>query len=116
MCVFQRNDQIVDDAEDDLGDIDDEEINSYILTEGEATNKAKLWEVLNREYLTLQAERKAREEVEGKKEKRNESPRRTSDKCGENCGRSDRENAQGEENLNQNQLRCVEKFGLYCGC
>ncbi|XP_026675686.1 transcription factor IIIB 90 kDa subunit, partial [Diaphorina citri] len=71
----ERNDQIVDDAEDDLGDIDDEEINSYILTEGEATNKAKLWEVLNREYLTLQAERKAREEVEGKKEKKKRKPK-----------------------------------------
>lgn len=63
------------DEDDDLADIDDDEINSYILTENEATNKAKLWETLNQEYLTLQLEKRAREEVEGKKEKKKRKPK-----------------------------------------
>lgn len=73
--MLQRGDAVVDEPDDDLADIDDEEINSYILTENEAANKAKLWEKLNQEYLTLQLEKRAREEVEGKKEKKKRKPK-----------------------------------------
>lgn len=80
--VFQRVvEQVVEDEEeeDDLADIDDEEINSYILSESEAKNKANVWKMLNQEYLTLQVEKKAREEIEGKKEKKKRKPK--SSKC-----------------------------------
>ncbi|KAL1460549.1 hypothetical protein WDU94_012526 [Cyamophila willieti] len=71
----ERVDQAPEEEDDDLGDIDDNEINQYILSEGEAANKAKLWQVLNQEYITLQAEKKAREEIEGKKEKKKRKPK-----------------------------------------
>uniref|UniRef100_A0A182ND06 Cyclin-like domain-containing protein n=1 Tax=Anopheles dirus TaxID=7168 RepID=A0A182ND06_9DIPT len=54
-------------------DLDDDEINGYIMTEEEANNKNVLWEQLNEEYLKevkIKEERMAREREEGKPEKK----------------------------------------------
>ncbi|XP_052902394.1 transcription factor IIIB 90 kDa subunit [Anopheles moucheti] len=66
--------------EDDLGngelltdDLDDDEINGYIMTEEEARTKNVQWEKLNEEYLKeqkLKEERLAKEREEGKPEKK----------------------------------------------
>ena len=57
----------------DFDDIDDDEINGYIMTESEAAYKANLWNRVNAEYLKQQeekAERLAKEKEEGKPEKK----------------------------------------------
>lgn len=42
---------VVETGEIDLNDIDDNEIDSYIMSEQEATNKDSLWMKVNAEYL-----------------------------------------------------------------
>lgn len=57
----------------DLSDLDDEEINGYIMTEHESRYKLEMWKQLNKEYLAeLQEkeERLAKEKEEGKPEKK----------------------------------------------
>uniref|UniRef100_A0A182QUB0 Cyclin-like domain-containing protein n=1 Tax=Anopheles farauti TaxID=69004 RepID=A0A182QUB0_9DIPT len=54
-------------------DLDDDEINGYIMTEEEANTKNVLWEQLNEEYLKevkIKEERMAKEREEGKPEKK----------------------------------------------
>lgn len=46
-----------EDDELDLTGIDDEEIQSYILTEAESSIKAKFWTARNSEHLALMAEK-----------------------------------------------------------
>lgn len=57
----------------DLSDLDDDEINGYIMTENESKYKLEMWNQLNKEYLAeLQEkeERLAKEKEEGKPEKK----------------------------------------------
>ncbi|XP_036150414.1 transcription factor IIIB 90 kDa subunit [Monomorium pharaonis] len=61
-------------------DIDDEELNSYILSEKESQSKSALWNKVNAEYLVQQKEKeekRLKEKEEGKPEKKR---RRTSKK------------------------------------
>ncbi|XP_053670379.1 transcription factor IIIB 90 kDa subunit [Anopheles nili] len=54
-------------------DLDDDEIDGYIMTEEEAETKNKLWQQLNEEYLRelkIKEERMAKEREEGKPEKK----------------------------------------------
>lgn len=56
-----------------LSDLDDEEINGYIMTEAEAKYKLEMWNQLNAEYLVEQQQREerlAKEKEEGKPEKK----------------------------------------------
>lgn len=56
-----------------LEELDDDELNSYILTEDEAKRKNDMWKKLNAEYLTekeAREERLAKEREEGKPEKK----------------------------------------------
>lgn len=56
-----------------LSDLDDEEINGYIMTENEAKYKLDMWKKLNAEYLAelqQREERLAKEKEEGKPEKK----------------------------------------------
>lgn len=56
-----------------LSDLDDEEINGYIMTENEAKYKLEMWKKLNAEYLAelqQREERLAKEKEEGKPEKK----------------------------------------------
>lgn len=64
----------------DLSDLDDEEINGYIMTEHEAKYKLVMWNQLNKEYLVELQEKEdrlAKEKEEGKPEKKKRrAPRR----------------------------------------
>uniref|UniRef100_A0A182MGS1 Cyclin-like domain-containing protein n=1 Tax=Anopheles culicifacies TaxID=139723 RepID=A0A182MGS1_9DIPT len=81
-AICSNNDGVgaAQEQEDDFGngellteDLDDEEINGYIMTEEEARTKNVQWEKLNEEYLKelkLKEERLAKEREEGKPEKK----------------------------------------------
>lgn len=81
MCIpsTKTNEEIVGVVVDpltgelDLSDLDDDEINGYIMTEHESKYKLEMWNQLNKEYLAeLQEkeERLAKEKEEGKPEKK----------------------------------------------
>ncbi|XP_076296252.1 brf RNA polymerase III subunit [Lasioglossum baleicum] len=60
-------------SEIDIADLDDEELDSYIMSEKEAKFKHTLWNKVNSEYLTQQKEkeeRRQKEKEEGKPEKK----------------------------------------------
>ncbi|KYN08285.1 Transcription factor IIIB 90 kDa subunit [Cyphomyrmex costatus] len=62
-------------------DIDDEELDSYILSEKESQSKSALWNKVNADYLVQQKEKeekRLKEKEEGKPEKKR---RRTTKKC-----------------------------------
>lgn len=64
---------VADDGELSISDLDDDEINGYIMTENEANYKLEMWNKLNSEYLVemqQREERLAREKEEGKPEKK----------------------------------------------
>ena len=61
------------DSETILDDLEDDEINSYILDEAEAKRKSELWTLLNKEYLEevrQRQERQQKERDEGKPERK----------------------------------------------
>uniref|UniRef100_A0A182IY06 Cyclin-like domain-containing protein n=1 Tax=Anopheles atroparvus TaxID=41427 RepID=A0A182IY06_ANOAO len=65
--------EVADDGELITEDLDDDEINGYIMTEEEANTKNVLWQKLNEEYLKelkVKEERLAKEREEGKPEKK----------------------------------------------
>lgn len=65
------------DADTILDDLEDDEINSYILNEAEARRKNEMWSKLNAEYLEemrLRQERTDKEREEGKPEKKRKKP------------------------------------------
>lgn len=69
--------EVIDDL--NLDDLDDEEIDGYILTESEAVLKDRLWNKMNAEYLKIAKEREeraAREREEGKPEKKKRRSRK----------------------------------------
>lgn len=69
--------EVVDDL--NLEGLDDAEIDGYILTEGEAVLKDRLWNKMNAEYLKIAKEREeraAREREEGKPEKKKRRSRK----------------------------------------
>lgn len=56
-----------------LSDIDDEELDSYILSEKESQSKSALWNKVNADYLVQQKEKeekRLKEKEEGKNEKK----------------------------------------------
>lgn len=60
-------------GEIDIADLDDEELDSYIMSEKEAQSKHNLWNKVNAEYLTQQKEKeekRQKEKEEGKPEKK----------------------------------------------
>ncbi|OAD59824.1 Transcription factor IIIB 90 kDa subunit [Eufriesea mexicana] len=60
-------------GEIDIADLDDEEIDSYIMSEKEAQSKHNLWKKVNAEYLIQQKEKeekRQKEKEEGKPEKK----------------------------------------------
>lgn len=62
-----------------LSDLDDDEINGYIMTEHESRYKLEMWNQLNKEYLAElheKEERLAKEKEEGKPEKKRRRPAR----------------------------------------
>lgn len=69
--------EVIDDL--NLEGLDDDEIDGYILTEGEAVLKDRLWNKMNAEYLKVAKEREeraAREREEGKPEKKKRRSRK----------------------------------------
>lgn len=61
------------DSETILDDLEDDEINSYILNEAEAKRKSEMWTQLNKDYLEevkIRQERMDKEREEGKPEKK----------------------------------------------
>lgn len=69
------------DADTILDDLEDDEINSYILDEAEAKRKNEMWTALNAEYLEevrLRQERVDKEREEGKPEKKRKKVSRKS--------------------------------------
>ncbi|KAG8227788.1 hypothetical protein J437_LFUL006422, partial [Ladona fulva] len=70
----EKNDEELDENEGelDLEGIDDEEIESYIVSEREALSKEDIWMKINAEYLKEQKEKEERlaKEREGKPEKK----------------------------------------------
>ncbi|KAH8310890.1 hypothetical protein KR044_003382 [Drosophila immigrans] len=62
-----------------IDDLNDEELDQYVLTEQEAITKLDMWKNLNAEYLREQQEREerlAKEREEGKPEKKKRKPRK----------------------------------------
>lgn len=77
--LTEGSDNQVDGEELNLEDLDDEEINGYIMTEQEAKYKNEMWMKLNAEYLKeakLKEERLAKELVEGKVGKKKRKPKK----------------------------------------
>lgn len=67
ICLSQSSGEI------DSADIDDDELDDYIMTEKEAEFKDTLWKKVNAKYLTEQQEkeeRRKKEKEEGKPEKK----------------------------------------------
>ncbi|ALC46276.1 Brf [Drosophila busckii] len=62
-----------------IDDLNDDELDQYVLTEEEAVSKLDMWKNLNAEYLKEQKEREerlAKEREEGKPEKKKRKPRK----------------------------------------
>ncbi|XP_063985755.1 transcription factor IIIB 90 kDa subunit [Diachasmimorpha longicaudata] len=79
MSVSQRNEKNeeelfeTENGEIDMTDVDDEELDSYIMTEKEASMKSSLWHKVNATYLEQQKEKeekRLKEKEEGKPEKK----------------------------------------------
>ncbi|KAL5284369.1 BRF1.2 family protein [Megaselia abdita] len=77
--LTEGSDNQLDGEELNLEDLDDEEIDGYIMTEQEAKYKNEMWMKLNAEYLKetkLKEERLAKEREEGKVGKKKRKPKK----------------------------------------
>lgn len=77
--LTEGSDNQLDGEELNLEDLDDEEIDGYIMTEQEARYKNEMWMKLNAEYLKeakLKEERLAKEREEGKVGKKKRKPKK----------------------------------------